>query len=84
MSRALPPAVKSRLLDFTVHGPLTAAIGAVEDCDEDTSRRARRHLSEEVTAMQIPGFRGELIAADHADYDTPEPSGTAPSTGAPD
>jgi hypothetical protein len=25
--------------------------------------------SDTVTGMEIPGFRGELIAADHADYD---------------
>ena len=28
------------------------------------------HLSEEVTAMEIDGFRGQLITADHTDYDT--------------
>ena len=27
-------------------------------------------LSEEATAMEIDGFRGQLITADHADYDT--------------
>jgi FAD/FMN-containing dehydrogenase len=36
---------------------------------KDTGRRARRHLSEEIIAMQISGFRGELIAADHAEYE---------------
>ena len=33
--------------------------------------------------MKIDGFRGMLIAADHADYDPAQPSGTAPSTGTP-
>ncbi|MFG1817065.1 FAD-binding oxidoreductase [Kribbella sp. NPDC049174] len=28
------------------------------------------HVSEEVTAMEIDGFRGQLITADHTDYDT--------------
>jgi FAD/FMN-containing dehydrogenase len=28
------------------------------------------HLREEVTAMEIDGFRGQLITADHADYHT--------------
>jgi FAD/FMN-containing dehydrogenase len=28
------------------------------------------HLSEEATAMEIDGFRGQLITADHDDYDT--------------
>ena len=28
------------------------------------------HLREEATAMEIDGFRGQLITADHADYDT--------------
>jgi hypothetical protein len=37
---------------------------------DDTDHRACRPLSEEVTAMEIDGFRGQLITADHADYDT--------------
>jgi hypothetical protein len=41
------------------------------------------NLSEEVTVMEIDGFRGQLITADHADYSPPEPCGTAPSTGDP-
>jgi hypothetical protein len=32
------------------------------------------------TTMQIPGFRGDVIAPDHHDYDDAEPYGTAPST----
>jgi FAD/FMN-containing dehydrogenase len=55
-----------------VHFTATVHRDAIEpsSTDEDTVRRARRHLSEEVIAMQISGFRGELITADHADYDT--------------
>jgi hypothetical protein len=41
------------------------------------------HLSEEARAMDIDGFPGQVITADHFDYDTAEPCGTAPSTGAP-
>ena len=32
------------------------------------------------TAMQIPGFRGDLITPDHHDYDDARAYGTAPST----
>src|SRR5687768_7985480 len=36
-----------------------------------TGRRARRSTGgEEAVTMEIDGFRGELIAADHAEYDT--------------
>ena len=41
------------------------------------------HLSEEVTAMEIDGFRGQLITADHPDDHTARAGGMAPSTGAP-
>src|SRR6187455_640519 len=40
---------------------------------DDTDHRACRPLSEEVIAMEIDGFRGQLITADHADYDTARP-----------
>jgi FAD/FMN-containing dehydrogenase len=57
-----------QIVDFTA----TVHCDAIEPSrtDEATGRRERRHLSEEVIAMQISGFRGELIAADHTDYDT--------------
>ena len=40
-------------------------------------------LGEEATAMEIDGFQGRLITADHPTTTPPEPCGTAPSTGAP-
>jgi len=39
------------------------------------------HGSKEPTVVEIDGFRGRLISADHADYDIAQ-SGTVPLTGA--
>ena len=40
------------------------------------------HGSKEPTVVEIDGFRGRLISADHADYDIAVQSGTVPLTGA--
>ena len=37
--------------------------------DDDADDREVGHASQEATAVEINGFRGQLITADHADYD---------------
>lgn len=36
---------------------------------DDADRQETGQPSQEATAMEINGFRGQLITADHADYD---------------
>ena len=58
-------------VDFTA-GILGAALGALDSGRPTTAPTTEPagHPGEEVIAMQIDGFRGQLITADHADYDT--------------
>jgi hypothetical protein len=65
----LPSAVKSRLLTSQPRSTVVRWGRRETRTTTPTTERVG-HLSEQVTAMEIDGFRGQLITADHADYDT--------------
>ena len=52
--------------------------------DACTDQGTNGQPSDTVNGMEIPGFRGDVIAAEHADYDDARAVWNGRSTGGPD